>query len=75
MTGPRPAARSAPASPSPWPTRNECGENCPGSPAALSRRFIIRQTSIPVMAFLVKVFVFRFAVRKRGPSVIPAAWT
>ena len=41
----------------------------------LQRRFIIRQTSIPVMAFLVSVLVLRFAVRKRGPSVIPAAWT
>ncbi len=28
--------------------------------------------SIPVIAFLVSVFVLRFAVRKRRPSVISA---
>ncbi len=49
-------------------TRNECGEKWVGSPAAFRRRFIIRQMSIPVMAFEVSVFVFRFAVRKRGPQ-------
>ena len=35
-------------------TRNECGENCPGSPAALSRRFIIRQMSMPLIALAVE---------------------
>ena len=54
-------------------TRNECGEKCPGKPALFSRRFIIRQMSIPVIAFLVSVFVLRYAVRKRRPSVIWAA--
>jgi hypothetical protein len=56
-------------------TRNEWGEKWVDRPAALSRRFIIRQMSMPVMAFFVRVVVFRFAVRKMGPSVMPAART
>jgi hypothetical protein len=28
-------------------TRNECGERLSGSPASFSRRFIMRQTSLP----------------------------
>lgn len=32
-------------------------------PAVLSRRFILRQMSISVIAFVVSVFVLRFAVR------------
>src|SRR5262249_5121450 len=54
-------------------TRNEWGENCPGSPADFSRRFIIRQMSIPLIALVVSCLVRRIAVRNRGPSVIPAA--
>jgi hypothetical protein len=54
-------------------TRKECGEKWPGNPAALSRRFIIRQMSMPLIAFFVSVFVLRYAVRKRRPSLISAA--
>src|SRR5512135_2087931 len=54
-------------------TRNECGEKWPGNPAAFSRRFIMRQMSIAVIAFLVSAFVLRYAVRKRRPSPIWAA--
>ena len=47
-------------------TRNEWGENCPGSPAALSRRFIIRQMSMPLIALVVSCFVRRNAGAEEG---------
>ncbi len=55
-------------------TRKEWGEKSVEIPAALSRRFIMRQMSMPVIGFPVSVFVLPTAVRKRGPSVMPAAW-
>jgi hypothetical protein len=54
-------------------TRKECGEKSVGSLAALSSRFIMQQMSIGVIAFSVSVLVLPSAVRKRGPSLMPAA--
>jgi len=44
------------------------GEKRSGRLAALSRRFIILQMSMHVIAFPVSILVFRFAVRKEGLS-------
>src|SRR5262249_20437856 len=49
------------------------GENWSGRLAALSRRFIMRQMSMPLIALVVGYPVRRKDVRNRGPSLIPAA--
>ena len=52
-------------------TRKEWGENWPGSPAALSRRFIMRQMSIPLIALAVSFLVRRNAGAEEGALADP----